>query len=235
MVVVSLEDLVEDPVIQFENLSYWLRLIQTYVSPNGIKRVLIVAMSSSSGMTSKQEQECLGYLEGALKEAEFQHVYNRDGSSVIVFDQSKPRASVEHLCLSIDRCMDAVTTRAWHMHRPFFENVFQPFTGLTEVLSRISRSPDVLMSEDNLQSLYQYAELNYFDTLAAYSSALISDRRKCMCVCVHMYCVNKDILAPLPLERLLRGCVNVISCANVLSMPIATSLSFSCMLATSTT
>ena len=183
VVVVSLEDLVDDPVIQFENLSFWLRLVQTYVGPNGIRRVLIVAMANSGAVTER-EQECLNHLEGALREAEFQHVYDRDGSSVIIFDCSKPRGSVEHLCLSIGRCMDAVTTRAWHMHRQFFQSVFQPFTGLTEVLSSVSRSADMLMSADTLQSLYQYAELNYFETLAAYSSALISDRRECEHVCM---------------------------------------------------
>ena len=210
VVVVSLEDLVEDPVIQFENLSFWLRLVQTYVSPSGIKRVLIVGMANS-GVLSQREHECLGHLEGALRESGFQHVYDRDGTSVIVFDRSKPRSSVEHLCHSIGRCMDAITTRAWHMHRQFFESVFQPFSGLTEVLSSISRSSKMLMSADTMQSLYQYAELNYFDTLAAYSSALISDRRKCVCACACM-CVCMCVC--------IRTCACVHACVDFVQVTV---------------
>lgn len=182
LVVVSLEELMEDPIIQFENLSFWLRLVQTYVRPNGIKRVLIVGMSDGPA-TGERVQECLSNVEGAIQEAEYQHVYNRDGTSVIVFDRKNPRASVERLCVNISKCMDVTMTRSWHMHRPFFESVFQPFQGLTEVLSSLSRRKDMLLSSDALQSMYQYADLNYYDTLAAYSSALISDRRECQSVC----------------------------------------------------
>lgn len=175
LVVVSVEDLVEDPVIQFENLSFWLRLVQTYVGPSGIKRVMVVGMSDGH-MDGEREKECLANLEGAIREAEFQHMFVRGSMSVIPFDRSRPRASLEHLCKCIGKCMEALTSRAWHMHRNFYENVFQPFSGLTEVLHSLSRSREMLMSADSILSLYKFADSNFFDTLAAYSSGLIDDR-----------------------------------------------------------
>ena len=179
LVVVSLEDLVEDPVIQFENLSFWLRLVQTYVGPNGIKRVMVVGMSDGH-MDGEREKECLTNLEGAIREAEFQHMYVRGSMSVIPFDRSRPKASLENLCKCIEKCMEGVTSRAWHMDRNFYENVFRPFNGLTKVLHNLSCSREMLMSADSILSLYKYASSNFFDTLAAYSPGLIDARCKCV-------------------------------------------------------
>lgn len=175
LVVVSLEDMVEDPVIHFENLSFWLRLVQTYTKPSGVQRVIIVGMSDEP-LTGERELECLDNLEGAIREVGFQHVYNCQNKSIIRFDRSSPRASVERLCSAISKCMDEVVQRAWHFHREFFDNVFRPFTGLTEVLQQMSRSQETMVSADSLLSVYQFADPNYFDTLAAHSSALVDDR-----------------------------------------------------------
>jgi hypothetical protein len=177
LVVVSLEDVVADPTIHFENLLYWLRLVQTYVSPTIIRRVMIVGMSD--GPMSKEELECLANLEGAIKEAKFPHVFFKDEtSSVISFDMKNPKVSVERLCSAIGGCMDAVMQRSFHMANSFYNHVFQPFAGLTNVLLYINRSREVVMSRDKLLSIYNCYDDNYFNTLAAYSSALVDDRCK---------------------------------------------------------
>lgn len=175
LVVVSLDDFVEDPVIQFENLSYWLRLVQTYVKPAGIRRVMIVGMSDGP-MASMKERECLINLEGAIKEADYQHVFLMDNVSIINFDRSAPAASVDRLCSAISRCMDAVMQRAYHFNKSFYDQVFQPFTGLTGVLLQMNRTQDLVVSPDNLLLIYKYCDDNYFSTLAAHSSALVDDR-----------------------------------------------------------
>lgn len=176
LVVVSLEDVVADPIIQFENLSFWLRLVQTYVSPPGIKRVIIVGMTDGQ-MNGEEEQECLANLEGAIKEAEFPHVFFKDNTSVIHFNRSTPKVSVDHLCSAIGKCMDAVMQRAFHFNKEFYDHVFQPFTGLTNILLQMNRSLETVVSADNLLSIYKYCDDNYFNTLAAHSAALVDDRR----------------------------------------------------------
>ena len=175
LVAISLKDMIEDPIIQFENLSFWLRLIQTFVRPVGIKRVMIVGMCDGP-MNGPRERECLSNLEGAIREADFPQVYNKDGIHVVMFDRRQPEASMQHLCKSVSKCMDALMTRAWFVDSKFFEKVFQPFTGLTEVLSSMSQSRETLMSPESLLSIYQIADIHYFDTLAAHSSALVSDK-----------------------------------------------------------
>ena len=182
LVVVSLEDLVEDPVIQFENLLFWLRLVQTYVGPNGIKRVMVVGMSDGH-MDGEREKECRTNLEGALREAEFQHMYVRGVISVMPFDRSRPKMSLEYLCKCIRKCMEDMISRAWHMDWNFYNNVFWPFNGLTKVLQSLSYSQEMLMPADSILSLYKYTCSNFFDTLAAYSPGLIDARCKCVCAC----------------------------------------------------
>ncbi len=183
LVVVSLEAMIDDPLIQYENLSFWLRLVQTYVKPSLIRRVMIVAMCDGTMNSSKEECECLEHLEGALQD-EFHHIYiKKGGGSVILFDRTNPKSSVENLCSCINKCMDVVMNRTFFMNPSFFKIVFQPFTGLTDVLSGISSSSETTMSADRLLSLYKYTDPNYFDTLAAYSSAcisVVSDRGKCI-------------------------------------------------------
>lgn len=173
LVVVNLDNLVEDAAIEFENLLYWLHVTQIYQPGKG---VIIVGMCNHP-MNSQKESKWLNYFEGAIQEANYQHIYSsEDGKSVVMFDLSKPEVSLDLVCRSISRCMDVRMTRAWYVDRPFFEKVFQPFTGLTEVLSTLSRSQETLMSPESVQSIYQLAHIHYFDTLTAHSSALISSK-----------------------------------------------------------
>ena len=179
LIVVSMEEIYCDPVIQFENLSFYIRMVQTYVPPRGTKRIMIVGISDGP-IRNEQESDSLSHLEGAIHESNFHHVHNkRDGTSVILFDRQNVKASLENLCQNISKCVDVMMNRTWHMDPPFFKTVFQPFTGLTDVLSSLNKNQDVTMSSDSLLSLYDYADPNYFDTLAAYSSACISVTERC--------------------------------------------------------
>ena len=180
LVVVSMEELMEDPAIQFENLLFWLRLVQTYVGPDALRRVIIVGMSNTS-MSSVKEKKCLYYLEGAIQDTELQNIYIHNESSVFIFDQQNVEASLNSLFQCISKCMELFMNMAWNLYRSFFDKVFSPFTGLNEVLSCICRSQDIMMSSDSLLALYGFADPDYFHTLAAYSSALINvtdDRSK---------------------------------------------------------
>ena len=177
IVLVSLEDVIADPVIQLENLLYWLRLVQTYVEPSGVPRVVIVGMCDGP-MDGQVEQQCLSHLEGAIRDQEFQHVFSKNNVSLIHFNRSAPMDCVPHLCLAIDKCVDAMVQRVWHFNRPSFDLMFSPFTGLTEILIKIDRWPQIVASADDLHSMYKFYDEHYFSTLAAYSSALISHNRR---------------------------------------------------------
>ena len=196
LVVISLEDLVEEPMIQFENLSFWLRLVQTYIRPSEFKRVMIVGVSDGP-VDGERERECLRNLEGAIEE--YEHVYHRDRSYVIPFNRKTPKASLDFLCQSISRCMETLLKRGYHMHRQFFEKVFQPFPGLTRVLSSLSHSKELLMSPESLLSIYQMEDLHYFDTLSAHSSALISDKGEGFSLHATWILIMNSLFPPSPL------------------------------------
>lgn len=178
LVVVGLRELIDDPAIQFENLSFWLRLLQIYVGPSdGIKRVIIVGMTDSP-VTSEKGLHCLKNLEGALADSNFQHLFStdKDGTpSVVIFNRQDIKASLNHLSRCIVKCTDLMIKRVQYIHPNLHESVFQPFSGLSKVLMEVNRhSNEVLMSADSLLSLYEFADPNYFETLAAYSPACIS-------------------------------------------------------------
>lgn len=178
IVTVSLSAMIDDPQIQFENLLYWIRLVQGYVEPYGIKRIIIVGMKDTPLNTDK-ELTCLDNLRGAILEAEYHNVYKNHGSPIVLFDPDKVRSSLNVLCQAISRCMELMMSRAWYMDRPFFKNVFQPFTSLNRVLCNLVFSKDITMSADSMLSISKNTDPNYFDVLASFSTAAISLMQNC--------------------------------------------------------
>ena len=178
IVTVSLSAMIDDPQIQFENLSFWIRLVQGYVEPNGIKRIIIVVMKD----TPEKEHVCLENLGKAIQELDYQNLYKNHGSPIVLFDLEKVRDSLDTLCHAISHCMELMMSRAFHMDKAFFKNVFQPFKFLNEVLCTISCSKEITMSADSMLfmlSTFKNTDLNYFDMLAAFSTASISLTQHC--------------------------------------------------------
>ncbi len=169
----------DDPQIQFENLLYWIRLVQGYVTPNGIKRIIVVGMKDID-MNTQEEHASLKCLRDAIQEADFSNLYmTKQKNPIIMFDPLNLQRSLGDLCGAITRCMDLMMGRAWHMDKPFYSSVFQPFSYLNEVLCYISCSQQITMSPDAMLTTYKNSDPNFFDTLAAYSTASISLTQNC--------------------------------------------------------
>lgn len=183
IVTISLSAMIDDPQIQFENLSFWIRLVQSYLEPNGIKRIIIVVVKEKD--TPEKGAACLENLREAIREFDYQNLYTNRNSPIVLFDMEKVRASLSTLCCAISRCMELMMSRAFHMDKLFFKNIFQPFTYLKEVLCDISRSPEITISADSMVSMlstYKNTDPNCFDMLAAFSTASISLKHDCKLV-----------------------------------------------------
>ena len=192
IITVSLKYMIEDPQIQFENLSYWIRLVQGCVEPRGIKRIIIVVMKD----ILKENVACMDNLKHAIREADYENLYEHHGSPIILFDRDMVRSSLDNLCCAISRCMELMMMRAWYMNKTFFKMVFEPFAALNMVLCHLSSSPAITMSSDAVLSIYKNTHSHYFENLAAFSNAAISltQNRKlseailCICKDVHVCC-----------------------------------------------
>ena len=176
LIVTSLEDMMEDPLIQFENLCYWLRLVETYVAPNEVKRIIIVGMyKASTGSQLAKIERCVSMLNDALREADFKQIMVHSRSEYIFrFNRVNPMDSRKQLCASISKCMNVINERTWYYEKEFFESSMRPFAGFGNVLTYLSEMKKVVASADEISGLCSYSDSNYFRTLEAYSTACIS-------------------------------------------------------------
>ena len=226
LIAISLKDMMENPVLQFENLLFWLRLVERFIRPEDLQRVIFVGMSDGP-VKSLKEKECVKKLEGAIQEAGFKQVYSEDGSFVVTFDRSQPDFSLDHLWQSISRCIISC------------EKVFLPFEG--QLLSKIEKiqALKVLMPLETLLSTVKSTSADIdpvIETLAAYSSALISQRGKSVpsilltlssCSNLSLYIVD-SLLQPGYLIDLLRklyrpGCLYSHDIALLKELPVVIS------------
>jgi len=219
----SVSAMFDDPQIQFENLLYWIRLVQGYVPPNGIKRIVVVGMKDVS-LNTVEELQSLEHLKAAIRDADFQNLLTtKQNSPIILFDPNELYQSLRDLTEAITRCMELMVSRAWHMDKPFYSSVFQPFSFLNQVLCYLSDSEHITMSADNMLTAYKNSDPNFFDTLAAYSTASISLTQNCefvcLCVCVTpVLCMYLGIKAGMvwAFYELICRCVVVVFCLFVL-------------------
>lgn len=181
----SFSAMFDDPQIQFENLLFWIRLVQGYVPPNGIKRIIVVGMKDTD--MKPEELKFLEHLKGAILKIDFLNLSTtKQNDPFILFDPKNLHRSLGDLCAAITHCMKLMMSRSWYMDKPFYSSVFQPFSYLNEVLCYLSQSKQITMSADDILTVYKNSDPNFFDTLAAYSTASISLTQNCELFLLYM-------------------------------------------------
>ena len=183
LITVSLVDLMGDPLIQFENLCYWLRQVQTYVGPENIKRIIVVGVHETlpgDFARLNKIESFIAKLNLAIRENEFKQIMEISRERMTLsFNLSAPEESIRDLCRCINKCMDVMTERAWHYEKEFCASTFHPFTQLGSVLSKVASINSIVASSQDLEGCYNYTDPNYKKTLANYSQACISPDGEC--------------------------------------------------------
>ena len=189
LIVIRLEDIVANPLLQYENLFYWLRLIHTHVEPADIRRIIIVGMYSKSELQGEEGSilECVDHLNSAIREQMKQN-YNLpilEGGYIFIFDLDAPN-DLLYLCACIQMCVEVFIDQAWYFQRQFFETVFTPFDFYKKVCADVVKQSrnKVVVRKSKIEQLYVYkTELpeRFWETLKIYSSALCAEKNTGEC------------------------------------------------------
>lgn len=177
LVVIALDDIVSDPLIQYENLFNWLRLIHTHVRPDEIRRVIIVGMYQKSQVHC-DSLKCVQHLNTALRDQTKQTLVIplKEKGYVFTFNLDQAQTEIQYLCTCIRSCMDVFIDRSWYFEKQFFDYVFTPFNGFRNVCSKLMVKRGMIESSQRIAKLCDAEQLpeHYFETLAAYAPAFIS-------------------------------------------------------------
>ena len=177
LIAIALDDIVDDPLIQYENLFNWLRLIHTHVRPDEIRRVIVVGMYRKSQVHG-DSLKCVQHLNTTLRDQTKQTLVIplKERGYVFMFNLDQAQTEIQYLCTCIRSCMDVFIDRSWYFERQFFEYVFMPFNGFRNVCSKLMVKRGMIESSHSIAKLCDAERLpeRYFETLAAYAPAFIS-------------------------------------------------------------
>ncbi len=181
LIAVGLDDFVHEPLIQYENLCYWLRLIHSHVRPEEIKRVIVVGMYQKTEVQEQEELilECVTHLNTAIRE-QLKQVYGiplKEKGYVFMFDLDNPTTETQYLCTCIRSLTEVFVDQVWYFRQEFFETVFRPFEKFKKVcvsLVELAKQKAIVQATE-VEKLYapQQVPDMYLETLSAYSSACI--------------------------------------------------------------
>lgn len=182
LIVVSLEEIIAEPLIQFENLFYLLRLIHTHMKPTDLKRVIVVGMYRSSALPEHHRYrllQCVNHLNAAMRAAQMNQNFGlplKEGGFVFLFDCDHPKTELLYLCACIRSLMDVFMERAWHFRRNYYEAIFMPFENFSKVLARLASS-NRKKAVESLANIRRHIGADvpdkYYETLAMLSPAFI--------------------------------------------------------------
>ena len=185
MIVIGLEDLITNPLCQFENLFYWVNLIHTYVSPE-VKRMFVVGMYHRSTVNKDYVIESVRILNQILgKYRQSAKIPLIEQGYVYLFDIENSVAECQHLCSCILNCTRLFSTSLYYFAQEFHNSIFTPFKEFQKIASDIGLNNDRALMESKfamgqrfkfLFDGHQHIHLpnGYYETLAAYSTACIS-------------------------------------------------------------
>ena len=184
LIAIGLEDIVADPLIQYENLFFWLRLIHSHVKPADIRRIIVVGMYTKSELQVEESRiiQCVQHLNTAIRETMRQN-YNlpvKEGGYVFICNLDAPN-DLLYLCACIRMCVEVFIDQAWYFQREFFNSVFMPFESYKNVCSDVIRQSKnkVVLRRSKVERLYQQkTEIpsNFWSTLKIYSSVLFTQK-----------------------------------------------------------
>ena len=187
MVVIGLDDLIANPVCQYENLFYWINLIHTYVSPDA-KRMFVVGLYRRSTIEQKHVIESLKILNRVLGNyRQMVKIPLEEQGYVYLFDLENQEAECQYLCSCVLNCTKLFATSSYYYAREFHDHVFSPFREFQMIASDIGLNHDRALLEskyvmgqrfctlfDQQQQSTIHLPMGYYETLAYYSTACIS-------------------------------------------------------------
>ena len=185
LITVGLVEMMGDPLIQFENLCYWLRQVQTYVGPENVKRIVIVGVHETLAGDHVRQRKIDSFvmkLERAVREADFKQIMEISRERLIIsFNLNTPQESKKLLCQCINNCMAVMIERVFYYEEKtgFYQHTFEPFTQLSSVASKVSGIKAIVATSKDLEDCYNYSDEHYRETLANYSQACISTEGNC--------------------------------------------------------
>ena len=190
LIAIGLEDIVGDPLIQYENLFFWLRLIHSHVKPADIRRIIVVGMYSKLELQVEESEivQCVQHLNTAIREQMRQN-YNlpvKEGGYVFICNLDAPY-DLLYLCGCIRMCVEVFIDQAWYFQREFFNSVFMPFESYKNICSDVIRQSrsKVVLRRSKVERLYQHkSEIpsNFWNTLNIYCSVLYTPKSGGECV-----------------------------------------------------
>ena len=184
LIAIGLEDIVADPLIQYENLFFWLRLIHSHVKPTDIRRIIVVGVYSKLELQVEESKiiQCVQHLNAAVREQMRQN-YSlpvREGGYVFICNLDAPN-DILYLCGCVRMCVEVFIDQAWYFQREFFNSVFMPFESYKTVCSEVIRQSKnkVVLRRSKVERIYQQrTEIpnNFWNTLNLYSSVLYTEK-----------------------------------------------------------
>ena len=185
LVVFGLEDMMESPLIQYDNLFFWLNQIQKYVVPPLIPRVILVGTFKKTeledGMEAKMA-ECTRHLSSAVQQ--MGHIFpnfKNNNEFIITFDLDNVEAELQFLCLTIAKCVEIMIERSFHFNRDYHTAIFQPFKDFQKmcVLVKEKARQHSFCSLEGIKHLYRTAlstdDVQQLDTLKAYAAPFLGN------------------------------------------------------------
>ena len=210
LVVVDLEDAAYDPLIQYENMLYWLNLIHTYVRPSNLERILIVGLYKHSELEENVQKvsHCLDLFNVALEKTtsylgQIYHFTNQQKKMFIFeFDQDNSRHCTKELWGHIFRCQEILIKRASIFEAEFCTVMCQPsphfHSACTKLMSVAKQRPFVPDVNAYIDPACPHAQRSHLvHTLAAYAPVWIDDesngkealiRRSCGYISFFFFC-----------------------------------------------
>lgn len=192
-----LKDLADDPLIQYENISFWLRHVQQRTVGDE-KRTIIVGMYNSGEVEDlAQINTYAEILSEALHESDLhkqlfdQNQYKRPASGkhsyVFKFDVARPVDSCYNLYSRIEQCMDLFAEKTYRFYPECYERVFKAFDGLNVALRELASMKKIVASSEDLKTLCRQKPDYALGTLQAFSPCLIHPNIQGECVTVYSH------------------------------------------------
>lgn len=187
LVALDLEDVAFDPLIQYENMLFWLNLIHMYLRTSTLERVFIVGMCKRSELEEHVKSkivQCVELFKIALvKSGSLSQIFQ-----FFEFDQDNPQQSTKELCIHVSHCLGILIERAPVFEAEFSKVMFQPsphyHSVCTKLMSSSKQRPFVLDLNSFINSsCSQSQHMHLIRTLAAYAPIWIDDDNKACLVC----------------------------------------------------
>ena len=193
LVVLELDNVLDDPLIQYEKLFYWLRLIQTHVRPDELKRVIVIGVYHKSNVQERSNLflQCIKHLNTAIQDHMKRNFHlpteekgfvlrlpTQEKGFIFLFDLENAWIDLQYLCACIKCLMDVHMDQAWsYFRQEYFESIFLPSKNYQTIciqLSQLSKRKVVESSKNIRGHIGDSLPYNIFKTLAAYATQCIS-------------------------------------------------------------